>query len=1046
MAETNTRLPEEDRPELGGDVLRRGEGVGRRRGAHQPGGVGGTGSRRRRGDHPAGGSTGSGRARGGRSRGDHSGGGLYNDGGDRASPAELDDAESDAGLYNPDDKQGFFSRRRGKLKAYIKARRKRIIAASVIAAGGGTLAISGVMFLGIFNLPNFMKNLEQSAFMRYQIDMDGRSTAWLSAYMQLRFGEIDDPALAPKDRDNLLFRSHRISTNRPMMDWYKNLRGTTGKFEQEVFESRGIKFTSVAYRQGHSIKFRPGIMKIQGADRPLTFDPSQKAIQAIQHGDPNAFNGELRQFVDVEVLENDKAARIAIKDLAREHYPQWWKGIKRFHIRRDIQNMIGVRKWRFFENKRNQLHEKKVDVRNKILTQALPEDSKSGAFIKCLFGVSECSSSSDPADPEARAHNPTGKKRQGDKTDGNPDNPKAVGDGSGEGTLKAGADAAGAAGSAANKIISKLVSKAGLLSMLDSLARFDKAIRDHSLSKFVTQAKIAQAVGLYTVFGVAGDQLTTGQQSPEEVKAFMDKFQRPTGSEGWTTVINNKGASINKAKKKKFCSDEHQAWMKKHPEKAELEFQYQCPKDKAGGPNQASALEDAWNDGPGFILHPFLDAFHKATGGIFDVFNSVVDAVVSPAVNALLDVTGTKDDLASVVAYAGSKALEFGGGVLGIGEDSPSGQMANFVIAGGGGTAEASMRDQGAAEATKTTETYTQKQIVAYQEDQERSSSVFDRYLSLSNPKSLASTTLFALANTRFSDMAQSFSSIFADALAGPFNVLTHPAHAAIPNGYAACHFAGIKCFDFPKQCLSQKAPLDMTTWQATNADDLGILKRKELSWKLMTNSERWYDKLYSKVGEDDALKVWNCGLFDNAVRAGISAKYGYKGENAFASEGDSGSGGGGGSVTVSGDAQQIAQDLLSNNNVSYAFSAEDDVKLTAQGKPGTNGVPIDIRLLQIVAAIGKHHKIVVTAFESYGQGHSAGSDHYSGHAVDIDTIDGSEAYQTITDYWDIIQPYSKGAVFLQGDCSGAKPAPDGMDRQPGDVCNHQHISVGPAE
>jgi hypothetical protein len=143
----------------------------------------------------------------------------------------------------------------------------------------------------------------------------------------------------------------------------------------------------------------------------------------------------------------------------------------------------------------------------------------------------------------------------------------------------------------------------------------------------------------------------------------------------------------------------------------------------------------------------------------------------------------------------------------------------------------------------------------------------------------------------------------------------------------------------------------------------------------------------------------------------------------------------------VSNDAQAVAKEILANNNIDYIFSAKEDVTLASEGKNGTNGAPIDIRALQIVAALGKKHKLIVSAYESHGQGHHAGSDHYSGHAVDIANIDGALAFTNITDFWPEFKDYASGAVFLQGDCPGAKAAPAGMNRQPGDTCNHQHIS-----
>ncbi len=146
-------------------------------------------------------------------------------------------------------------------------------------------------------------------------------------------------------------------------------------------------------------------------------------------------------------------------------------------------------------------------------------------------------------------------------------------------------------------------------------------------------------------------------------------------------------------------------------------------------------------------------------------------------------------------------------------------------------------------------------------------------------------------------------------------------------------------------------------------------------------------------------------------------------------------------SEAVSGDLKKLATEILANKNITYIFSAREDLELEKAGKVGTNGVHSDIRGLQIVAALGKKHKIVVSAFQSHGQGHSAGSDHYTGKAVDIANIDGQYAFKNITTYYSEFSDYAKGAVFLQGDCPGAKSAPKGMVRKPGDACHHQHIS-----
>jgi len=854
-----------------------------------------------------------------------------------------------------------------------------------------------------------MKNIEQAGFQRYQIDLQGRSQDWLLAYMQLRFGEVDDPNLAPKDRDNLFFRADRVSSNKPMVNWYRTLRdktlpnSTTSVFEQDLFEREGIRFTSMAYKEGNIIKYRPAVISFKDTDQRITFDPGQATFDAIAKGDPNAFNGALRDFVRLEQkFDSDKEARAAIKEMVRKNEPNFWKATKRYRMRQDIQSMIGVRTWTFFEQTRQNAREKKISVRNKIVTQALPEDSKTGNFIKCLFGIPDCRASTDPANPEGKDFSPAGtNKRTGDKTDGASENPKPVGDGSGESTLadaagNGGADAAGTAGDVTRKIFSKLIAKAGVLSLLDSLARFDEAIQKGTFSKLVAQVKGKRAVGYFTTMGVAADQLTTGVLTSGGMKDFMTQFEHPTNNEGWTSVVNPPNdsgkasaasAKYVKAKNKaQFCSEKHQAMMRQDPEAAEDEYQYLCPKDRIGGKNNAKELEDAWKNGPGVVLHPVLDKYHAATGGVFDIFNSVTSAVTEPAVNAALTATGTKDDVENLAAYAGEKALEYGGATNNIREDTPSGQLAMTALQGSSYMAEAMARNDGAIPSTAKSAMETQKNLAAHQAE-EASRGFFYRYLSTSNPKSLASTVAFAIADTGVDGLGKNIIGIFGSAFSSPWRMLTQPAHAAVPDGYAACEFSGIQCMDIPPECKS-RLPLAGTPQNATNADDLGYFKPSELTWELMTNQQDWGKALYEKVDNDEnkALKVYNCALFDNTTRGGIGARYGAPGENVMKSQSDAGSDTD--SDTISGDAQQLAQEILDNKNielVNFCRYCIEDLENTAKGKHAYGSVDIDINILKFLADLGNQTPIDVNSITGEGSGHTAGSNHYIGKAVDFE-------------------------------------------------------------
>src|SRR5687767_3012238 len=186
----------------------------------------------------------------------------------RASPEKLKAAEAKTNDNGPikdqlgkgytgaqnSAKKGAF----GRLKAAYKGLGKKqkiqawaglIGVLTTFATGGFSL----MNFLNTFYLDDFMNGVDKSTFMRYQVDMEGRSPAWINAYAKLRVAEIDDPNVAPENRDNLLFRAEDVNTN-PVYSWFKKMRKSqksltgeyTSKFEQDLLEKYNVKFASVA--------------------------------------------------------------------------------------------------------------------------------------------------------------------------------------------------------------------------------------------------------------------------------------------------------------------------------------------------------------------------------------------------------------------------------------------------------------------------------------------------------------------------------------------------------------------------------------------------------------------------------------------------------------------------------------------------------------------------------------------------------------------------------------------------------------------------------
>lgn len=149
----------------------------------------------------------------------------------------------------------------------------------------------------------------------------------------------------------------------------------------------------------------------------------------------------------------------------------------------------------------------------------------------------------------------------------------------------------------------------------------------------------------------------------------------------------------------------------------------------------------------------------------------------------------------------------------------------------------------------------------------------------------------------------------------------------------------------------------------------------------------------------------------------------------------------------ATGNAQQLAQQILANNKVTYdcGSSAGQDIKNAAAGKPGTAGAPLNPEILRLIATIGETHQVCVSALESYGQGHSTGSYHYTGDAVDFGNLDGvyitgrNSPAMTIIKIAEGVLP--SGTEFGQQSCGPSPPLPAGFS-QFDDTCNHLHVQV----
>ncbi len=123
---------------------------------------------------------------------------------------------------------------------------------------------------------------------------------------------------------------------------------------------------------------------------------------------------EINRYIDTELFNSDKEARLAIKKAVNDN-TRSWQVFKRRHLRKDIQNMTGVGDWRLFATTRDRIDAKQASIQTAIMRKVLP-NNRTGQLIGCVFGSNPCPDKSDPGSKESRPGS-TGTTQVGDQLD-----------------------------------------------------------------------------------------------------------------------------------------------------------------------------------------------------------------------------------------------------------------------------------------------------------------------------------------------------------------------------------------------------------------------------------------------------------------------------------------------------------------------------------------------------------------------------------------------------------------------------------------------------
>lgn len=148
---------------------------------------------------------------------------------------------------------------------------------------------------------------------------------------------------------------------------------------------------------------------------------------------------------------------------------------------------------------------------------------------------------------------------------------------------------------------------------------------------------------------------------------------------------------------------------------------------------------------------------------------------------------------------------------------------------------------------------------------------------------------------------------------------------------------------------------------------------------------------------------------------------------------------------SISGTVKELAQQILDDGNIDKSGrEVTADLEEAANGRPSHDGKTLNANILAAILALSDE-KPSVTSLTGNGSGHSSGSAHYSGNAVDLGGLNGAETNgsdaqaQKIVDITTQVLP--EGSEFGLGDSPNSIDLPSGFSAFE-DNPDHVHIET----
>lgn len=846
---------------------------------------------------------------------------------------------------------------------FLKKHKKSALGGGLVGAAFGLIFFSGgiMNLLGPFKLMHLANNIEDVRGGRMHHTMDQRSDRFVTSMLAA------EVAGDTQDGRNRYFQAKGWSSRHPFTQWYRDMK--VNNFLDKLETDQGIRFIRESSPNGSD-----RLVRIQTGRGEINLDKRGVADQ------------DLGRFVN-DRYETNQQARRALKQAIRDE-TRYYQVIKRRNLRRWAMETLGVRKWRFFEGTRD-------NARNKVRstwTRMVTKRAQSGSFLRCLFGgKAKCPKTSSLNDPDNHTDPDSGGRRASQATEvieegteearNTPDMPDSA-------VKRTGAGKTGRI--IAKKMAAKFIPFVNIAEGITALVTIDALLGDGGLVKLIAVSRQAEYATAWTTFQTQTDHMKAGEEvSSEEVNATMEMYEGVEKSEGYQDVFEQQPGSLSPENARGPDSGAVFAQSDgtgDNQDFAEVTQDMQINNTD----NNAQKITDFYQSTVGQVLSPLVTLCEgtgicqvaKFVGDVVGFVLSAAGEVLSFVIPDNIEEAG-RSLLESIVGAVGEWIFtSLGGAPVCTGEES-GGQLFNCIDGGAAVTQEQFLQSVGGSQLSEEEVATLEHNLAEERLHKQKQQSMWKRYASLDNHRSLVSRMLVRMPLT-WERVGQRVAGLFNY---NPRSVATGTA-VSLQNlfggsgaqVYAEKHtdnLYGVKRYGFTEEELDQP-PFGGQSESECNKE------KSEFEAAMKSNDEAQMDRSSSICMVDEVVANGMKSMLTEEDDGGIGTAPG------VSRTPDTG--------TPTGDSPQLAEEILSSPNITFAggesgrvrnsfVQIAEDGEASLYTRNNAETTAVSSNLLGIILQIAEDTEIQINSLTTGD--HSSESHHYHGRAVDIDDAGG---------------------------------------------------------